>query len=47
LCLREENFGFLASLTRFAVVAKNQLLVLSSKPSFTVITAQVAAMITP
>src|SRR5215470_100342 len=26
LCLRVENFGFLASLTRFAVVAKNQLL---------------------
>ena len=28
LCLRVENFGFLASLTRFAVVAKTQLLAL-------------------
>src|SRR5260221_5456109 len=28
LCLRDENLGFLASLTRFAVVAKNQLLAL-------------------
>jgi hypothetical protein len=30
LCLREENLGFFASFTRFAVVAKNQLLAFSS-----------------